>query len=142
MRMLLVQADLAQQGRQDSYVTLNSEWLHWPSYHWYLRQRYGSSWPFVPPANAPPRLADLDIWSVVMQLSKSNQVYYLHPSFGYFFESFYLEPHGLVYKLDQYPTNSLLPPKLDKPTLDENEAFWPEPLPVRIGSNASSNGFI
>jgi tetratricopeptide (TPR) repeat protein len=124
MRMLLVQADLAQQGRQDSYVTLNSEWLHWPSYHWYLRQRYGSSWPFVPPANAPPRLADLDIWSVVMQLSKSNQVYYLHPSFGYFFESFYLEPHGLVYKLDQYPTNSLLPPKLDKPTLDENEAFW------------------
>jgi tetratricopeptide (TPR) repeat protein len=124
IRSLLVQADLAEQGRQAPYLALNTEWLHWPSYHQYLRQQYGSRWPFVPPANSPPRFADLDVWSVVMQLSRTNQVYYLHPSFGYFFESFYLEPHGLVYKLNAYPTNSLLPPQLDKAIIDENEGFW------------------
>jgi tetratricopeptide (TPR) repeat protein len=125
-RMLLAQADLAQQGRSDAYLMLNTEWLYWPSYHRSLKQRYGSRWPFDLPAGrkAPSRFGDQDVWSVIVLLSKTNQVYYLHPSFGYFFETFYLEPHGLVYKFDQYPTNTLVAPKLDKETIDENEAFW------------------
>lgn len=123
-RMLLAQADLAQQGRKDAQVILNTEWLYSPSYHRSLKKRYGSRWPFTPPSNAPSRFADPDVWFIVVMLSNTNQVYYLHPSFGYYFESFYLEPHGLVYKLDRYPTNSLFAPKLSKETIDENEAFW------------------
>jgi hypothetical protein len=57
-------------------------------------------------------------------LAKTNQLYYLHPSFGYYFEQFYLEPHGLVYKLKTLPEDTLLPPPLDKNLIAENEAFW------------------
>ena len=44
---------------------------------------------------------------LLSRLAQTNSLYYLHPSFGYYFEFFYPEPHGLVYKLnplsDQYP---------------------------------------
>lgn len=122
-RMHLVEADLARQGRKINYQILDTDWLYAPAYHRFLKRTYGSRWPFEF-TNAPPRLVDKNVWSMVYLLSQTNQVYYLHPSFGYFFESFYLEPHGLVYKMDQYPTNELLAPKPDKQTIEENENFW------------------
>ncbi|HTV75649.1 MAG TPA: tetratricopeptide repeat protein, partial [Candidatus Baltobacteraceae bacterium] len=51
-------------------------------------------------------------------------LYYLHPSFGYYFEQFYLEPHGLVYKLNTLPNNTLLPPPPDENLIAENNNFW------------------
>lgn len=124
-RMQLVQADLVRLGRKDNYQVLDTDWLYAPAYHRFLKRAYGARWPFeFTGTNTPARLMDKDVWAMVLLLSKTNQVYYLHPSFGYFFESFYLEPHGLVYKMDQYPTNDLLAPKPDKKTIEENENFW------------------
>ena len=57
-------------------------------------------------------------------LAKTNELYYLHPSFGYYFEQFYQEPHGLVYKLKTLPEDALLPPVPDKNQIAGNEAFW------------------
>ena len=34
------------------------------------------------------------IRGLLMTLAETNQVYYLHPSFGYYFEAFYQEAHG------------------------------------------------
>jgi len=48
----------------------------------------------------------------------------LHPSFGYYFEQFCLEPHGLVYKLNTLPNDTLRPPPPDKNLIAANEAFW------------------
>jgi tetratricopeptide (TPR) repeat protein len=124
-RMRLVEADLARQSRKGDYQILDTDWLYAPAYHRFLKRAYGGRWPFAfTSTNQPARLVDKDVWTMVLLLSKTNQVYYLHPSFGYFFESFYLEPHGLVYKMDQYPTNDLLAPKPDKRTIEENEDFW------------------
>ena len=61
---------------------------------------------------------------IISLLAKTNSIYYLHPSFGYYFELFYPEPHGLVYKLNSYPTNALFAPPLGKEVIAENEAFW------------------
>jgi len=33
---------------------------------------------------------------VALKLAATNSIYYLHPSFGYYFEFFYPETHGLV----------------------------------------------
>jgi len=57
-------------------------------------------------------------------LAKSNELYYLHPSFGYYFEQFYQEPHGLACKLKILPGDTLLPPLPDKNQIAENQAFW------------------
>src|SRR6185503_10057919 len=53
-----------------------------------------------------------------------NEVYYLHPSFGYYFEPLYLQPNGLVYRLQSYPTNAVSPPPLTPALLEENQKFW------------------
>ncbi len=61
---------------------------------------------------------------LVTTLSESNSIYYLHPSFGYYFEFFYLEPHGLAQKLVSYPSRAPLPPPLTEQLIKENEDFW------------------
>src|SRR5262249_32951259 len=68
---------------------------------------------------------------VIAALARSNDVFYLHPSFGYYFEVFYQEAHGLVYKLQPYPTNTLVAPPPSSALLDENEQFW-----ARCGATA------
>ena len=57
-------------------------------------------------------------------LEKSNAVFYLHPSFGLYFERFYLEPHGLAYRFQSYTSTNPLLPALSQELVDENEAFW------------------
>jgi tetratricopeptide (TPR) repeat protein len=57
-------------------------------------------------------------------VNRTNELYYLHPSFGYYFEEFYPEPHGLDYKLKPLPKDTLLPPPPDKDLITENEEFW------------------
>ena len=73
-------------------------------------------------------------------LAQTNELYYLHPSFGYYFEQFYLEPHGLVYKMKTLPDDTLLPPLPDKNLIAENEDFWTQVGTPSVGcpSNAPS----
>src|SRR6185369_800825 len=66
----------------------------------------------------------LGLIQVLARLSQTNDIDYLHPSYGYYFEQFYGEPHGLAYKLKLLPEDTLLPPKADKELIAENEAFW------------------
>jgi hypothetical protein len=70
------------------------------------------------------RAEPLILVRLISLLAQTNSIYYLHPSFGYYFEFFYPEPHGLVYKLTAYPTNQLLAPLPGKDLIAENEAFW------------------
>ena len=44
------------------------------------------------------------------QIGHKHPIYYLHTSFGYYFEEFYLKPHGMVYELKSYPSNAPQPP--------------------------------
>ncbi len=57
-------------------------------------------------------------------LSKAHEIYYLHPSFGYFFEEFFVQPRGLDLQLKPYGSNVLFTPLLSQPQIDENQSFW------------------
>ncbi len=74
--------------------------------------------------NAVGSISPLRIYTLLNQLSKSNTLCYFNPSFGYYFEQFYQEPHGLIYVLKPLPEDTLLPPALDKNLIAENESFW------------------
>jgi hypothetical protein len=79
----------------------------------------------MPPLNELPKpLDNLSLLKFVNLLTLSNQVYYLHPSFGYFFENFYLEPKGLIYEFKPYPLGIIAMPPLAQAVLDGNQAFW------------------
>jgi tetratricopeptide (TPR) repeat protein len=124
IRLFLLESALTQSGVAGNYLFLESGgWLEFPDYHRFLKRRYPRRWQ-NDPARDHQQFLDDEILGMVSKLADSNRLCYLHPSFGYFFEAFYAEPHGLLYRLKAYPTNSLLAPLPGKEAIAENEAFW------------------
>lgn len=123
-RLFITQAWLARTGRLKDFLTLDTQALMWPGYHRYLRQHYRDKWEPTADADRKSAFDSLSLLQMMTKLAQTNEIWYLHPSFGYYFEHFYSEPHGLVYHLEAYGTNSLLPPPLTPQRLAENEAFW------------------
>jgi tetratricopeptide (TPR) repeat protein len=123
-RLFLVEAALARDGRTKDFLPLDTQSLNWPYYLWSLHNKFPQKWPNLVSAKETKPVNPQVLVQILITLAKTNELYYLHPSFGYYFEQFYLEPHGLVYKLKTLPEDSLLPPLPDKNQIDGNEAFW------------------
>ncbi|HUB87588.1 MAG TPA: tetratricopeptide repeat protein [Verrucomicrobiae bacterium] len=124
-RLFLVQAALTRDGRAKDFVPLDTAALEFPEYHKFLHANYPHRWPdTVAAAELTNGVSPRHLVGLMTALAKTNALYYLHPSFGYYFEEFYLEPHGLIYKLNPLPKDTLLPPLPDKNQIAENEEFW------------------
>lgn len=121
---LLTKIWLARTDRDKDFVIAETWALRSPGYHRYQRQKYGERWPFAEEARRKDLLSVAFMLETLKRLEKVGELYYLHPSFGFFFEHYYAEPHGLVFKLKPYGDTTLLPPALSPPILAENEAFW------------------
>jgi len=123
-QLFLVESALLRDGRARDFVPLDTQSLVIPAYHRYLHQKYPQRWPEVVSATQTNALNPVGLIQLLAMLSRTNDLYYLHPSFGYYFEQFYLEPHGLVCKMKTLPADTLLPPLPDKNQIAENETFW------------------
>jgi tetratricopeptide (TPR) repeat protein len=123
-RMYLTRAALASDGRANNYLLINTAWLPYPAYHRFLHKEAPQIWPLLVKPGQTNILNTVGLIELLAYLDKTNEMYYLHPSFGYYFEEFYLEPHGLVYKLKTLPRDTLVPPPPDKDLIAENETFW------------------
>jgi tetratricopeptide (TPR) repeat protein len=122
--LFLVEAALVRDGRAKDFLPLDTHSLNWPAYLRFLHGKFPQKWPeLVSPKEARP-INPIGLIGALTMLAKSNELYYLHPSFGYYFEQFYQEPHGLAYKLKMLPGDTLLPPLPDKNQIAENQAFW------------------
>ncbi len=124
-KLLLLQSALTQAGKARDYVMLDTASLVWPPYYKFLSKMYPGRWQTVPPKEVK-QVAGPDLQKILYQIVRTNSVFYLHPSFGYYFEVLYPEAHGLLYKLSLYPTNSVLAPPAPPAVVAENEAFWTE----------------
>ena len=123
--LFLAQAALVQDGRAKEFVPLDTKSLALPVYHRYLHERFQEKWPYtVTDAEMTNDVSPVHLIGLLTTLAATNALYYLHPSYGYYFEQFYLEPHGLVYRLKLLPNDTLLPPPLTEDQISENEAFW------------------
>ncbi len=67
---------------------------------------------------------ELDLIHLLDHLGATHGLYYLHPSFGYYFEKFYMQARGPVYQLKPYATNEWDAPLPTKELVAENQAFW------------------
>jgi tetratricopeptide (TPR) repeat protein len=124
-RMLLVQAALVRDGRAKDFLLADTVYLPVSAYHRYLHEMASKKWPdTISSVEATNGVSPLHCIRLLATLAKTNEIYYLHPSFGYYFEQFCLEPHGLVYKLNTLPNDTLRPPKPDRNLIAANEAFW------------------
>jgi tetratricopeptide (TPR) repeat protein len=122
-RLLIVQDWLARHGRSANFIALNTQWLKQPEYHRELKRRYPG---WIPPANNPEAktFTDNELIDLLLKLAKEKPVYYLHPSFGYYFEVFVAEPAGLGIQLKPYPPTSLITPPISPEVIAQNETFW------------------
>lgn len=123
-RLLLVKSHLNQAGRDQNFIFIDTASLLWPDYHFFLKRQLQDRWVGELPSNRKSFLQHIDAVQTISTLSVSNQVFYLHPSFGYYFEFFHLEPHGMAYRMVNYTTNSLWIPPLSESLLTSNSAFW------------------
>ncbi|MBU6410297.1 MAG: hypothetical protein KGR98_07910, partial [Verrucomicrobia bacterium] len=113
-RLGLAEFALVDSGRLKNFVPLQSQSLVVPAYHRYLHGKYPLKWPNVVQTGQTNLLNPLGLIGMLALLSRTNDIFYLHPSYGYYFEEFYMEPHGLVYQLKTLPADTLLPPKPDQ----------------------------
>ena len=124
-RLFFEQAALVRDNRMKDFIPVETQSLKYPSYHKFLHKRFPQKWPDTIAAFEKTNgVSPFHLMGLLTTLAKTNELYYLHPSFGYYFEQFYLEPHGLVYKLKTLPGDTLLPPLPDKNEIAVNEAFW------------------
>jgi tetratricopeptide (TPR) repeat protein len=126
----LVQTELRRSAMDVSPLVASTRLMPFAAYQKALHKQFPNRWP-APPAADPPisYLNPLYLIQEVVTLARSNEVYYLHPSFGYYFEPLYLQPHGLVYRLQLYATNAVSPPPLSPALLAENQKFWSQLRP-------------
>ena len=122
--LFFVEAALARDGRAKDFVPLDTHSLSSPAYFRFLHNKYPQKWPAWVSAKQSSPISPIGQIYILTMLAQTNELYYLHPSFGYYFEQFYQEPHGLAYKLKILPNNTLLPPVPDKSQIAENQAFW------------------
>ena len=123
-KLLLTQAWLARTGRLNDFILLDTQALSWSTYHRFLQRLYPTKWkPFLD-AKSSGALDPVSLVQILTELAKSAELYYLHPSFGYYFEYFHLEPHKLVYQLKRFGNDSLLAPPLAPELIAANESFW------------------
>ncbi len=121
-RLQLLQSIWTQKHERNPGFLLDTKSLPYPLYHRFLAKKYPGRW-LTDEKRTVPYL-DPELLGLVAGISRSNTVFYLHPSFGYYFENFYQEPHRLVYQLKPYPQDTLVKPELSNELVQENQAFW------------------
>ncbi|MCL5096673.1 MAG: tetratricopeptide repeat protein [Candidatus Omnitrophica bacterium] len=123
--LLLVEAVLDRAGTLPSYLMLDTASLPYMDYYHNLRRRFPQKWPdFLGGHDLSDPIASVVLLRWMISLAQSNEVYYLHPSFGYYFEGLYAQPKGLVYSVKPYESNAIVPPPIGPGDLAANMAFW------------------
>ena len=124
MRLLLAKSWLAQSERKSDRIFLSTQYLISPIYFNQQQKLHPTEWLPAADPKSPQGVEPKTQIELLLKLAEQRPVYYLHPSFGYFFEVFYPVPHGLAYEMKRFDTNSVTPPPLTETEIAENETFW------------------
>ncbi|MBI3880392.1 MAG: tetratricopeptide repeat protein [Verrucomicrobia bacterium] len=120
----LTRTALRGEGRDANYVVLDTGALPFPAYHRHVLRSAHGRWPDAVTTNAPVQFDSPALINLLVRAAQSNAIYYLHPSFGYYFEAFYLVPRGAAYRMELFKPGTVAPPPLTKGEVDDNNAFW------------------
>lgn len=129
--VLLVEARSRQSRAHPRHVFVYTRWLESPQYQLRLARRHGARWPVAPDLagrNAP--LGNARLLDQIVALARSNQVYYLNPGFGPYFEVLRLQPQGLRWRVGFLPSDRPIPPPLTEREMEEARRFWEATAPT------------
>ena len=126
-RLLYLQAALARNGKQLRHLPVDTTALGNSDYLKFLDKKYPQFNLAATVSNRFSGRVTLPNQIQLMEaLSQSYSLYYLHPSFGYYFEVFYPQAHSLIYQLKPYGTNIVEAPLPSREQIAENHSFWHE----------------
>jgi tetratricopeptide (TPR) repeat protein len=128
---------LREQSGASNFVLVESASLVYPSYQRYLHEQFPQVWPLISTNISQNDVIDpMTLIGLMSYLSASNSIYYLHPTFGYYMEKFYFEPHKLINSMKSYASNSVDSPLLTDGEAKQNEDFWKQYCSKNLGSLA------
>lgn len=115
------QAAQARSKDKQDWLPVDAESLPAPEYRARLERLRAADW--LVSTNRHD-LVPGEMLQLMNRLAETNRIFYLHPSFGYFFELFYQQPAGSVFEMKRFLTNSINPPDLTAETVTQNEKLW------------------
>jgi tetratricopeptide (TPR) repeat protein len=115
------QAAQARWRDKQDWLPLDTESLATPEYRARLERLRAGNW--LVSTNRHDLMPG-EMLQLMNRLAETNRIFYLHPSFGYFFELFYQQPAGSVFEMKRFLTNSINPPILTAETITQNEKIW------------------
>ena len=125
-RLYALQYELRKRQPDHRHVLVDTSQLVASGYHRFMKRKYPQRWPeFQRPADPRALVDAYTLITLIGQLTSLGKVYYLHPSFGYYFEVFYTKPHGMIYELKPYNDPlAVAPPPLTPQELQEQDKYW------------------
>jgi tetratricopeptide (TPR) repeat protein len=120
-KLVVFQAALAHNHETADWLTVDTRTLPAVAYRAALERRQPDGW--LTETNRHP-LTPLETLRLLEQVARTNRLFYLHPSFGYFFERFYLEPTGTIYEMKLRGKDPLDIPPMSSAATEANEQFW------------------
>jgi len=120
-KLAVFQAGLARCHKTAEWLAVDTRQLPAVSYRAQLERRRPAGW--LTDLNRH-KLNALEIARLLEQVARTNRLFYLHPSYGAFFEDFYLAPTGSIYEMKRRGSDPLAVPPLTDSVVVANESFW------------------
>ncbi|MEI8288659.1 MAG: DUF2723 domain-containing protein [Verrucomicrobiota bacterium] len=136
-RLLAFQAAAAARGTGREWLAVDTHSLPKLAYRRWLADRHAGDWRT---GSGGSELNPVAMMQLVGALARTNRVFYLHPSSGYFFDFYYLQAVGSVYEFAGFTDKSISPPPLTAEAIARAEKFWDAAAPRieavrRVGSS-------
>lgn len=93
-------------------------------YQKYLERRYAGSWPDVTKFTKADSAVLGEFLNLLVAYGKQGRAYYLHHSFGRFFELIQIRPRGLINEIRDYAPEEILQAPLTPEEIQRNRELW------------------
>ena len=124
-RLFLLEAACQRRGVANKNILIETSAFPHRQYIQYLVSRYAElKKVMTPPDRLRLVLPPGSLVNFLLRDDRTQPVYYLHPSFGYYFEAFYMKPHGAVYEMKPFTNSASQPPPPSAAEIVANEAYW------------------
>jgi tetratricopeptide (TPR) repeat protein len=128
--LLLFQAACGESGQARFYVPIDTRSLSADPYLRMLHARFPQQWPdYVTRKNPDASFDAINLVAMLAQLSRSNEVYYLHPTVSYYAEGFISQPQGIVQRMIPYDPAGIFLPRWTADELRTNQQYWTQLRP-------------
>ncbi len=115
------QAALAHRRNGADWLAVDTHALPTVAYRAWLERRQPAGW--LTDENRH-ELSAQETVQLLEHIASTSRLFCLHPSYGYLFERFYMEPADAIYEVKLRDKKNPEPPPLTAAAVDANETFW------------------